>query len=131
MNSTPTSQPGPERRALVRSDDLNVGDPVTRKTRLLSRQCQTCIFRTGNPMHLEPGRLARMVREAQAAERYIICHDTLPYGQYPDSRPAICRGFFDRYSTLALQLFARLWGFHEVDPPSPPADPQPTSDSAT
>jgi hypothetical protein len=104
----------------LRHDDLSVGDPVARKTRLLSQQCDTCIFGPGNPMHLGRGRLAAMVAEARTTAGYIICHDTLPYGQYPDTRPAICRGFYDRYTTPTLQIMARLWGFVEVDPPAHP-----------
>ena len=57
---------------------LDVGDQNTRRTRLLSRQCATCIFRPGNPMHLAPGRLHHLIADARAAEGYIICHDTLP-----------------------------------------------------
>jgi hypothetical protein len=36
----------------------------------------------------------------------------------PRFAPAICRGFHDRYSTAALQVIARLWGFVDVDPSS-------------
>ncbi|MEU1968918.1 hypothetical protein ABZ541_14070 [Micromonospora sediminicola] len=38
---------------------LNVGDPELRKTRRLARECDTCIFKPGNPMYLGPGRLSR------------------------------------------------------------------------
>src|SRR6266508_3067717 len=31
----------------------------------------------------------------------------------------ICRGFHDRYDTAALQIVGRLWGFVDVDPPTP------------
>lgn len=61
--------------------DLSVGDAVLRKTRLLAAQCDTCIFKPGNPMHLGPGRLAQLVRDARTTGGYIVCHDTLPYGQ--------------------------------------------------
>jgi len=105
---------------------LSVGDPVLRKSRLLSRQCETCIFRPGNRMRLEPGRLREIVDQAVAADSYVICHDTLPYHRYPQATPAICRGFADRYDTGALQLMRRLWGFAEVDPPGQ-ADPTPTA----
>ncbi len=94
---------------------LSVGDPVTMKSRLLSRQCSTCIFRPGNPMHLDEGRLKDMVRVA--ARTYVICHDTLPYADHPGVGPAICRGFYDRYNTNALQVIRLLFGFQECDPP--------------
>ncbi|MFV2103154.1 hypothetical protein [Micromonospora sp. LOL_024] len=100
-----------------RSPRLNVGDPELRKTRRLARECDTCIFKPGNPMHLDPGRLKQMVIEARGGAGYIICHSTLPYAGNPSAEPAICRGFADRYSTQALQVIERLFGFIEVDPP--------------
>jgi hypothetical protein len=94
---------------------LSVGDPATRKTRLLARPCDTCIFRPGNPMHLSPGRLRELITETVAAESYIICHDTLPHQQAVP--PAICRGFHDHYDTLSLRLIRALFGFTAVEPP--------------
>jgi hypothetical protein len=105
----------------TRSDDpagLSVGDPDLGKTRLLSRQCDTCIFRPGNPMHLSPGRLHELVEQARAEEGFIVCHETLPHHRYPDAKPAVCRGFYQRYTTQAVHLIQALWGFVEVDPPS-------------
>nr|WP_319461444.1 hypothetical protein [Micromonospora sp. RTP1Z1] len=106
------------------SGDLSVGDPVLGKSRLLSRQCDTCVFAPGNKMHLTPGRLRDFAAEARRRESFIVCHSTLPHYKHPDAKPAICRGFADRYQTQALQLIERLFGFVEVDPPQP-ADPQP------
>jgi hypothetical protein len=83
-------------------------------------------------MHLEPGRLRDLVGQALAAQSYVVCHETLP-GVAPDgTAPAVCRGFADRYSTNALRLISRLWGFVDVDPPetspfTPAGPPQPTS----
>jgi hypothetical protein len=54
-----------------RSEPLSVGRPVLCKTRLLSRQCATCIFRRGNPMHLAPNRLRQLVAQARGASGYI------------------------------------------------------------
>lgn len=96
---------------------LSVGDPVLGKTRLLSRQCDTCILSRGNPMGLVPGRLRDLVDQARASAGYIICHETLPEYGAPGTRPSICRGFHDRYDTQALQVIRRLWGFVEIDPP--------------
>ncbi|MGC4885757.1 hypothetical protein [Micromonospora sp. DT227] len=98
--------------------DLNVGDPLLGKSRLLSRQCDTCIFAPGNKMHLSAGRLRDLVAETRRRQTFIVCHNTLPHYLYPDAEPAICRGFADRYQTQALQLIERLWGFVEVEPPS-------------
>ena len=101
-------------------DALDVGDPVLGKSRVLSRQCDTCIFApgNGNKMHLNPGRLRELIDETRAREAFIVCHSTLPHYRYPDVQPAICRGFADRYTTQALQLIERLFGFVEVDPPT-------------
>jgi hypothetical protein len=83
--------------------------------------CQTCIFSSGNPMHLEPGALRDIVDSAIAQGSYVVCHETLPGMAPPGFAPAICRGFQDRYSTVALEIIAWLWGFVDVDPPSAPA----------
>lgn len=77
--------------------------------------CRTCVFRPGNVMHLEPGRLAEMVREALRDESAIICHSTL-YEEGVDN--AVCFGFFDRHLTQPLQVAQRL-GIIEWDEPNP------------
>ena len=76
----------------------DITDPATGGSRLLSRQCATCILRHGDPMHLGPERLRVIIGRALAAGSFVVCHDTLTYGDYPDYGPAICRGFFDAYS---------------------------------
>lgn len=100
----------------------SVGDPVLRKSRVLPRPCDTCVFYRGNMMTLAPGRLRDLVDRTRAEGTFIFCHDTLSYGRFPHARPAICRGFLDRYDTQALQLIRRLWGFVEVDPPTGDGD---------
>lgn len=104
------------------TERLSVGDPILRKSRVLSRQCDTCIFHPGNRMRLAEGRLRQLVAETRSRESFIICHDTLPYHRSPGVKPAICRGFFGRYFTQALQIIGRLFGFIEVDPPTQAAD---------
>lgn len=100
---------------------ISVGDPDLMKSRLLTEQCQTCIFRPGNPMRLAPGRLRSMTRQAIAEQGFVVCHETLPAARPPAGiKPAICRGFYDRFSTQALQLMERLWGFLLVPPPRSP-----------
>lgn len=96
--------------------DLNVGDEATMKSRVLREKCGTCIFRPGNPFGLKDGRLKDFVDTTRRKQSFIVCHDTYS-GKYPEAKPAICRGFFDRYKTQALQLIERLWGFLEVEPP--------------
>jgi hypothetical protein len=97
----------------------SVGDPKLMKSRLLTEQCKTCIYRPGNPMHLAPGRLKDITDRARAEEGFIVCHATLRGVAPTGVKPAICRGFYDRYSTQALQIIERLWGFLLVDPPEP------------
>lgn len=113
------SNPGADPVEPNLDESHSVGDPVLGKSRLLSRQCDTCIFAPGNRMHLEPGQLRDLVAAARQQERYIICHDTLPHYLHPQVKPAICRGFADRYRTHALEIIERLWGFVEIDPPQP------------
>jgi hypothetical protein len=86
---------------------------------VLSEKCATCILRPGDPMHLGPARATAFIRQVLDAGSYVVCHDTLTYGDFPDYGPAICRGFFDGYrdrtrDLLLLQAARRLT---EVPPP--------------
>jgi hypothetical protein len=47
------------------------------RVHLCRQLCDTCIFRSGNLMHLEPGRIGQMVLDAQRDESAIVCHETL------------------------------------------------------
>lgn len=96
----------------------DVTDPQTRRPRLLTEMCASCVFRPGNHMRLRPGRLADLVREARARESFVVCHSTLPGMAPAGYLPAICRGFTDRYSTNHLRIIGRLGGFAEVAPPA-------------
>jgi hypothetical protein len=57
--------------------------------------CPTCIFRGGNLMRLQPGRVKGMVDDCLSPESEgagnIPCHETLSGEQ------AICRGFWNAY----------------------------------
>jgi hypothetical protein len=102
------------------SEEQSILDKTTRRPRLLSEQCQTCIFRQGNPMHLRPGRLKEMCNEAnREGSQGIVCHDTLTYGNHPDYGPALCRGYYDAmgYLNNFVRIMERLGGFQEVAPP--------------
>lgn len=74
--------------------------------------CSTCIFRPGNLMELNPGRVKGMIADATRDGSTIVCHKTL------DGDNAACRGFFDRYPTQPLQIAQRLGLVEEVDPKS-------------
>jgi len=75
------------------------------KIHVCEQLCATCVFRPGNLMRLQPGRLALMVAEAKANDSAIICHSTL-YRE--DNDNAVCRGFYDRHHTAPLQLAERM-----------------------
>jgi hypothetical protein len=90
------------------------------KPRLLSRQCETCIYRPGNLMHLSTGRLKSMTEDAcREGCQGVICHDTLDYGGNPEFGGALCRGFYDNFGSRNgfIRIIERLGGFDEVDPP--------------
>lgn len=93
----------------------SVGDETLGKTRVLARQCATCVFRPGNPV-MSPGRLETFVGTALANGTFIPCHSTYPpLGNPPTS---ICRGFYVRHrGTGILAVMQRLWGFVFVEPP--------------
>jgi hypothetical protein len=97
----------------------DITDSATGGSRLLSRQCATCILRHGDPMHLGPERLRVIIGQALAAGSFVVCHDTLTYGDYSDYGPAICRGFFDAYAgkSPALILLRAYRRLVEVPPP--------------
>lgn len=86
--------------------------------RMLAEQCATCIFRPGNPMHLDKGQLRAITEQARHADSFIVCHSTLPGLAPAGVGPAACRGFADRYDTNYLRVMRRLGGFHEVPAPT-------------
>jgi hypothetical protein len=88
------------------------------RVHVLAEQCGTCIFRAGNPMRLEPGRVKGMVDAAIRDDAAIVCHSTL---YRDDVQPAVCRGFYDRYQTQPLQVATRLELIAED--PVPPKEP--------
>jgi len=103
------------------AEDLrqDITDPASGLSRLLSERCTTCILRPGDLIHLGPGRTAAFIQQALDAGSYVVCHETLTYGDFPGYGPAICRGFFDAYRNrtrdlLILQAGRRLT---EVPPP--------------
>jgi hypothetical protein len=98
-------------------EQLNVGDPVLGKTRILERPCDTCITRpAGKRIALTNERVTEFVKGALASGTFVVCHSTLPAAgaKVP---PAVCRGFADRYDTRALRMIRALWGFVEVPVP--------------
>ena len=89
---------------------------------VLDDKCSTCVFRPGNLMHLEPGRLSGMVKagvdRANRPGGAITCHSTI---YRDDVEPAVCRGFYDKHRdrVQALQVAERL-SMVTYDPQPPP-----------
>lgn len=82
--------------------------------RVCREKCSTCIFRPGNKMRLESGRVKQMVTDALSEEGgNIVCHRTLDW-----PAGAICRGFWDAYSdqSITLRLVKLTDSVVEVDP---------------
>lgn len=97
----------------------DITDPATGLSRLLSEKCGTCILLPGDPMHLGPERTAAFIRQVLAERSYVVCHDTLTYGDFPDYGPAICRGFFDAYRTRSAALLILQAGRRLIEVPPP------------
>ena len=81
----------------------HIGDPSTREVRVCDRLCTTCIFRPGNLMNLEPGRVTSLVKGAIEAESHITCHQTLGTNE-----PAMCAGYYRHPAGQARSMFLRL-----------------------
>jgi hypothetical protein len=62
------------------------------KVHVMERKCDTCIYRPGNLMHLEPGRKDTMQADAIRDQGVIPCHQTIHGSRKHES---VCRGFFD------------------------------------
>lgn len=86
--------------------------PVFRDGRIhvCAEMCKTCVFRPGNRMHLDGGRLKGMVDASLENDSAIVCHSTL------NGAHAVCRGFFDRHQTTPLQLAEHMDMLAFVDP---------------
>jgi hypothetical protein len=65
------------------------------------RQCKTCIFRPGNLMQLEPGRVEQMIADATRDESCIPCHHHLHEGAAIEP---VCAGFARKHPTLPIRL---------------------------
>ena len=75
------------------------------RVHVMAERCATCIFRPGNLMRLDRGRVADMAATAVQRESVIVCHATLN-----SDANAACRGYWDgyRWRVQALQLAERL-----------------------
>lgn len=72
------------------------------KVNVCTKRCSDCVFRPGNQMNLNPGRLKELVDANLKADTGLICHQTT-FGQ--DERgEALCRGFYDQYGADVTPL---------------------------
>lgn len=89
-------------------DDDDLDDETTRPepyrdgyVHVMADKCSTCVFRPGNLMHLEPGRLQSMAADVQETGIPFSCHQTLPYSsqKYLDhyGGAALCAGAVEAY----------------------------------
>lgn len=77
---------------------------------VMPSRCETCIFRPGNLMHLQRGRVRAMVDQVKRDESCIPCHKTL------DGDNAVCRGQYDLHPTMPLQVAERMGLIRFEDP---------------
>ena len=99
-------------RVPVNDDDDDEQPPPCfdgRGVLVMRERCRTCIFRPGNPMRLNRGRLADMTETTDRLDTNVICHQTLgqPVG-------ALCRGSVDRRPGQMVQIAERLGVLVEV-----------------
>lgn len=83
------------------------------KLYVMPEQCSTCIFRAGNLMSLNRGRVRQMVDEVREVQGCIPCHQTL----HGDN--AICRGQFDLHKTWPIRFAEEAGVVVFEDPTSP------------
>ena len=94
---------------------------------VLKEQCATCIFRPGNPIHLQPGRVKEMVDACVKHDVHIPCHEHMTvFDDWEDDeivhrinpQDPICRGFYDRYPGVGqlVRVTGRLGALYVVDP---------------
>lgn len=96
---------------------VNAGQPLNSfrhgHVHVCSDMCATCVFRPGNLMSLDPGKLRNLIADARSAESAIICHCTLG-----TEENAVCRGFYDRYKTEPLAMASKQNRIRWQDPPT-------------
>lgn len=103
-NPVPESEPDEGRGLPVYHSD---------RVHVMSEMCSTCVFRPGNLMHLNPGRLKDMVDTSIEDGAGITCHKTIHGGH---TQEAVCRGFLDKYAQRvpAFRLAAAMNMIEEV-----------------
>lgn len=80
------------------------------KLRIMTEMCSTCIFRPGNKMDLERGRVANIMREVRRNDSYVTCHKTLGTGQ----PGVICKGSSEAHFGQMERIGRRLGAMLEM-----------------
>lgn len=81
--------------------------------RVFASPCSTCIFRPGNLMRLEPGRVKGMVEAVVADDGFTPCHQTLS-GEHP---PTLCHGMTERHAGQIVRIAERTGFLARIEPP--------------
>lgn len=99
------------------------------RMRVQRQRCSTCIFWDDNRMNLAPGRREQMAAEADKADGFITCHQTLPYSQY-EAPPAVCHGYWlrSKWTSFRLRIALIFKAYVYVDPPSTTWNPPERTD---
>lgn len=87
------------------------------RVHVLAEKCSTCVFRPGNLMRLEAGRVKDLLDRNIERDSALQCHQTLNYSAEA-LPPAVCRGFYDHPrsdESLPIRM-ARIMGLIEFDP---------------
>jgi hypothetical protein len=97
-----------------------VADPATGTVRVLSRRCETCIYRR-SMRELLGESVSSLIREARESGGFVICHESLPAWHCDDTGipPSICHGYAIEFpDTFALRAARALGRIHLIDPAS-------------
>jgi hypothetical protein len=82
---------------------------------VMSERCDTCIFRPGNLMDLNQGRLADIIESTDRGDTNVICHKSRSVSG--DLRQdAWCKGSVDRRAGQMIRIMDRLGGIPLLTP---------------
>ena len=100
-------------------------DPETKKPRMNSTQCPTCVGAPGNKADLRPGRIQELVRKNTGPNALgLICHETMVSRDGEPPQEAFCRWMYETRPSNYQRICERLArsadpldGFTVVSPP--------------
>lgn len=97
----------------MNEDDEDEQTPVYDKAGLhvMAEPCSTCIFKPGNLMRLDKGRVKDMTDSTDREDTNVVCHQTLgqPVG-------ALCHGSVERRPGQMVRIGERLNAIVKVQP---------------